>query len=165
MKTLLLLRHAKSSWEDPALADHDRPLNKRGRKAAPRMGRLLTETGLRPDRVLCSSARRAQETLRLVFEAAGIDIPSDTRRDLYHCDVAEFVAALRGVAEPADCVMIVGHNPGLEDFLVHLTNCREGFPTAALAQIELDLTAWSQFGTGSGGRLVQLWRPRELDAE
>lgn len=90
MKTLLLLRHAKSSWDDATLSDHDRPLKSRGIKAARRMGRLMREQDLCPDRILCSTAVRARETLRLALEESGIDPATEFTERLFHCSPSEF---------------------------------------------------------------------------
>jgi len=162
MKTLLLLRHAKSSWKDPSLTDHDRPLSKRGRKAAPRMGRLIHETGLRPDQILCSTATRARETLQLVLTELGGNVPVTFRAELYHCDAAQLVGMLREVAEPAASVLVVGHNPDLELFLERVTGQSERLSTGALARIELDLSTWSEWTDGTRGTFVSVSRPREL---
>ena len=162
MKTLLLLRHAKSSWKDLSLADHDRPLNKRGRKTAPRMGRLMQETGRSPDHILCSTATRARETLQLVLTELDQNVPVTFRAELYHCDVAQFLGVLRELAEPAASVLVVGHNPDLELFLEHVTGQSERLSTGALARIEFDLSAWSELIDATRGTLVSISRPREL---
>jgi phosphohistidine phosphatase len=116
MKTLLVLRHAKSSWNDPALDDHERPLNKRGRRDAPRMGELLREHGLIPDVVISSDAVRARLTAEAVAGAAGYAgaIVLDPR--LYLAGPADILSLLQRVRGKAETVMIVGHNPGLESW-------------------------------------------------
>lgn len=163
MKTLLLLRHAKSDWDDASLPDHDRPLKKRGIKAAGRMGQVLRDEAPHPDLVLCSTAVRAKETLRLALEAANLSPPTEFREDLYHCSPNQFIETLRQVAEPTPTVLLVGHNPGLEEFLSQLCDQPVTIPTATLAQVELDLDTWSEFTDGTRGRLVCIWQPRELD--
>ena len=165
MKTLLLLRHAKSSWKDQSLPDHDRPLKKRGRKAAPRMGRWLVENGLRPDHALCSTATRARETLQLVLAEIDKGVPVSIRAELYHGDIAQMIGVLREVAEPAASVLIVGHNPDLETFLEHLTGQCERLPTGALARVELDLSDWAELTDATRGTLVTVARPRELSRD
>ena len=162
MKTLLLLRHAKSSWNDPSLADHERSLKKRGRKAASRMGRWLIENGLRPDQALGSTATRARETLQLVLAELNNSVPVSIRAELYHGDIAQMIGVLREVAEPAASVLVVGHNPDLETFLEHLTGQSERLPTAALARVELALSDWSELTDATRGTLVSVSRPREL---
>ena len=165
MKTLLLLRHAKSSWADSALADHDRPLKPRGIKAAHRMGRLLRRHSLHPEAVLCSTAVRARETLRLVLEETGIQPPVAYSEGLFHCPPSEFALTLQQVDAAVTTVLLIGHNPGLEEFLSQLTGHPETLPTAALARLEVDLSDWSQFSETTHARLVDLWRPKELNGE
>ena len=115
MKTLLLLRHAKSSWKQPEVHDHDRPLNKRGKKEAPKVGRYLKENDLVPDMILSSTARRAQDTARAVAEECGFEKPVDLHQDLYLSDTACYLDILRCLPDDdAKRVLVVGHNPDLE---------------------------------------------------
>jgi phosphohistidine phosphatase len=132
MKTLLVLRHAKSSWDDAALDDHERPLNKRGQRDAPRMGSLVRERGLIPDVVISCDAVRARLTAEAVVEAAryGGEILLDRR--LHLAGPADVLSLLRTVGEKAETVMIVGHNPGLEELVGHLTGERGFVARAAL---------------------------------
>ena len=162
MKTLLVLRHAKSSWDHTELADHDRPLNERGERDAPRMGRLLREQGLRPDAVLSSTAERAQRTAREVIEASGYAVEVDLTGDFYLAPPEAYLETLREQAEEHQCIMIVRHNPGLQDLVELLTGQPELFPTAALAHVELPVDRWQDLSTKTAGRLVHLWRPKEL---
>jgi phosphohistidine phosphatase len=115
MKTLLVLRHAKSSWNDPARDDHERPLNKRGRRDGPRMGELVREYGLLPDLVISSDAVRARLTAEAMAEAARYAGEVLLDQHLYLASPAEILSRLRAVRESAGTVMIVGHNPGLEE--------------------------------------------------
>ena len=162
MKTLLVLRHAKSSWSDPALDDHERPLNKRGRRDGPRMGELVREYGLTPDIVVSSDAVRARTTAEAVAAAARYagDILLDPR--LYLAWPDDILSLLQRVREKAETVMIVGHNPGLEKLVEQLTGEWQDLPTAALAQIGLPLDQWRDLKLSTRGRLVGLWRPEEL---
>src|SRR5687767_12552077 len=162
MKTLLVLRHAKSSWDDSSLDDHQRPLNERGRRDAPRMGDLVQEFGLLPDLVVSSDAVRAQLTAEAVVEAAGYagDILLDQR--LYLASPAEIILVLRTMRENAATVMIVGHNPGLEELVEQLTGERQDLPTAALAQIVLPIDRWSDLKLSSRGTLSGYWQPGDL---
>jgi phosphohistidine phosphatase len=174
MLTLLLLRHAKSSWDDPGLADFDRPLAKRGKKAAPEIGAALAAKGLRPDLVLCSSAARTRETLDLVLKALGPPAP-EVRYDeeLYMATPRALIARLRQhMANPASPqrVMLVGHNPGFEELarlLVGNGNAddrarlAEKFPTCAVAVIAFDADSWSAVEAGAG-RLVHFLTPKHL---
>ena len=164
-KTLLLLRHAKSSWSSPDLLDRYRPLNARGRKAATRMGRLLNEESLVPDLVLCSIARRTQETADLVFAQVPAVPPISLRDDLYHADPLRIGTVVSAVAEPVQSVLVIGHNPGLEEFLTQFTGELHPIPTGTLAWIEFELDTWSRFGKVTRGTLKRIWRPRELDTD
>jgi phosphohistidine phosphatase len=163
MKTLLVLRHAKSSRNDPALDDHERPLNKRGRRDAPRMGELVREHRLTPDVIISSDAARARLTAEAVAKKtryAG-EILLDPR--LYMASPAGIVAVLRTVRQVnAGTLMIVGHNPGLEGLVAQLTGEAHDLPTAALAQIVLPIDHWRDLKVSTRGRLLALWRPTEL---
>ncbi|MDT8306900.1 MAG: histidine phosphatase family protein, partial [Anaerolineae bacterium] len=130
MKTLLILRHAKSSWAGN-LADHERPLNNRGKRDAPRIGDLLRSEELVPDLILTSTAVRARTTASLVAEASGYDGPLQQLRSFYHGSTGDFVRALRALPDALNRVAVVAHNPGLEELLEELTGEDETLPTAA----------------------------------
>jgi phosphohistidine phosphatase len=161
VKTLLVLRHAKSSWNDPALDDPERPLNKRGRRDGPKMGELVREFGLTPDVIISSDAVRARLTAEAVAEAARYagEILLDQR--LYMASPAGILSVLRTVRE-ARTVMIVGHNPGLEELVARLTGDQQDLPTATLAQIVLPIGHWRDLTLSTHGTLLGLWRPKEL---
>lgn len=163
MKTLLLLRHAKSSWKYPDLADHDRPLNKRGKQAAPRMGQLLKDEELLPDLILSSTAARAQTTARKVASASGYAGDIRVTRELYEAGPEAYLALLQEVADDHARVLMVGHNPDLEALLEQLTDEAEALPTAALALVELPIQHWREVNDATEGKLVRVWRPKELD--
>lgn len=167
MKTLILLRHAKSDWADPELADHDRPLAARGRDAAPRMGAWLKAHGPVPDLVLCSTATRARQTLALALEALGADPETRFDRGLYLAGGAGVLARLRQAPDAAATVMVVGHNPDLEQLSRRLATTgdraaldrlAEKYPTAGLAVIALPAGRWAE--AGPGGRLVAFETPK-----
>jgi phosphohistidine phosphatase len=160
MKTLLLLRHAKSSWKDQTLCDHDRPLNKRGQNDAPRVGEWLSAQGLLPDVVFSSTALRAQSTARLMAETAGFTKAIELKRELYHADSGDFLETLKTFSDEICTALIVGHNPGMEEFLEMLTGQLESMPTCALAQIELPIDRWQDINRKSQGRVLRLWRPK-----
>jgi phosphohistidine phosphatase len=162
MKTLLLLRHAKSSWSDPTQSDHDRPLNDRGKRDAPRMGQWIQQQGLAPDVVVSSTARRAVETARKVAEHCGFGSAIDTEPELYHAHSEQYGSVLRRIDDEHQTALLVAHNPGLEEFLYDLTGASERMPTAALAQISLDIQRWSDPIGRHAGRLIAVWRPKEL---
>ena len=162
MKTLLVLRHAKSSWNDPELDDHERPLNERGRRDGPRMGELVREYGLIPDIVISSDAVRARLTAEAVAEAARYAGELLLDPHLYLANPADIVSLLRTVRENAETVMIIGHNPGLEELVAQLTGEQQDLPTAALAHIVLEIDQWRDLTLSSRGTLLGHWRPKEL---
>ena len=120
MLILSLLRHAKSSWKDPTIADHDRPLNTRGTAEAPVMGKAMAEHGLDPDLVLCSTARRTRDTLQLVLPELKTEPKIVYEDGLYHGTAQEMLDLLHEVAAPASQVLLVGHNPELQSFALDL---------------------------------------------
>lgn len=162
MKLLLLLRHAKSSWKEPDLADHDRPLNPRGKRDAPRMGRFIRQQRLVPDGIICSTAKRARKTAEHVARSCGFDGPVEFCPALYHGGPRECLEILRTMAEPLNRVMLIGHNPALEEFLEDLTGQGESLPTAALAAVEIPIDDWRSLTGQTKGRLAGVWRPKEL---
>lgn len=161
MKTLLLLRHAKSSRKDNDVRDFDRPLNQRGLKAAPSIGRLIGKRKLQPDLVLSSPAERARQTTQLVFEAAGLKTEVRYDERIYEATGAHLFEIVGQIEEDANVAMLVGHNPGLEELLEALTGEAHNLPTAALAGIELDIEKWNKVRAGAG-RLDWLVTPKEL---
>lgn len=163
MKTLLLLRHAKSSWKHPELADHDRPLNKRGKRTAPHMGALLQDEDLIPDLILCSSAVRAHTTAVLVAKACAYMGEIKRMRELYLAEPQTYVEVLRQMAENHARVLVVGHNPGLEALIESLTGEAMTMPTAALAYVELTLQRWRDLDTDTDCQLVNVWRPKAFE--
>lgn len=163
MKTLLILRHAKSSWSNAFLSDHDRPLKERGKRDAPRMGRLLREEDLVPDLIISSTAKRALHTAEEAAAASGFEGQIEATRAFYHADPETYIDRLRRLPGDIDRVLIVGHNPGMEALLTELTSMYERMPTAALAHVKLPIREWEELTLESGGSLVDLWLPRELD--
>lgn len=162
MKTLLILRHAKSSWDNANLTDHERPLNKRGKQDAPRMGKLLAELSLTPDLIITSSAERALTTAELAALHSGYEQEIMVTRQLYHADPEDYLEVLREKGEPHTCVMVVGHNPGMEALVEDLTGSYQVMPTAALAQVSLPIDSWVEFTDAVEGELIGIWRPKEL---
>ena len=164
MKTLLLLRHAKSSWKDSDVRDFDRPLNQRGLKAAPAIGRLIKKRKLQPDLVLSSPAERARQTTQLVIEAAGLKTELRYDERIYEASVARLLEIVSELDDEAGFVMLVGHNPGFEELLEILTGEAHNLPTAALAWIELNIEKWNKVRAGSG-RLEWLVKPKKLKSK
>jgi phosphohistidine phosphatase len=160
MSTLFLLRHAKSSWKQPELNDHDRPLNKRGKKEAPLVGQYLKENALVPDLILSSTARRARDTAQAVAEESGYPGEIEYNKDLYLSDTACYLDILRHLPDSVNRVLVVGHNPDMDDLLNLLTEVSEHMGTAALAQIDLPISSWHELNEATDGRLKNLWTPK-----
>jgi phosphohistidine phosphatase len=164
MKSLYLLRHAKSSWSDSSLTDEERPLAPRGRKAAKKMAKALRRRQIRPALVLCSASRRTQETLELISPALGHPA-IETEESLYGAGSDALLARIRAVSDTVDSVLVVGHNPGLQDLAMALAPgskpVAEKFPTGALAAFELNAHSWIELGQ-TKVRLVAYVVPREL---
>ena len=162
MKTLLILRHAKSSWKDTSLADHDRPLNKRGKQDAPRIGELLQEQELIPDRIISSTAKRARNTAKAVAKVCHCEGRVELTPEFYHAGPGSYLAVLQNVPDDNQRVMVVGHNPGMEALVTHLTGRMETMPTAALAHVELPIEKWADLDYEVQGELLDLWRPKAI---
>ena len=173
MKTLTLLRHAKSGWDDPVKRDFDRPLNKRGRKAALTVGREMRARGLAFDRVIASPAVRVIETLADVAEGYGGPIEPIYDNRIYLAPVSTLLELIHEADDGAERLLIVGHNPGLE--LLAMTLTRDDgaglrgeiaikYPTATLAEIALPVDHWREVAEGIG-EVIRFIRPRDLDPE
>ena len=175
MVTLSLLRHAKSSWDKP-LDDYERPLSRRGEKAAPEMGSVIIELDCRPDLILCSGAKRARETLGLVLDKIGAPAPQVRYDDALYMATPDTIisrvkaATTNGADTAPKHVMVVGHNPGLEELALQLVGSgaederarlAQKFPTAGLAVISFDEGTWQGIGPGAG-RLDHFVAPRRL---
>ena len=164
MKTLLVLRHAKSSWKDPAVTDHDRPLNSRGKRDAPRIGKIIAAEEVQPEIILSSTAKRARRTAKAISGALGLsgkEVVLDSR--LYLAEPAEIIDVVRNADSNAHCILVVGHNPGLEVLVIRLTGHAEPLPTAAVAAVSLPINSWRSLELSEMGQLQQVWRPRDLD--
>ncbi|NNE99859.1 MAG: histidine phosphatase family protein [Pyrinomonadaceae bacterium] len=160
MKTLFVLRHAKSSWDYPELADFERPLNKRGKKAAPFMGDLMRRKGLIPEFILSSSAKRAKQTAKLVKASAEIENDIHFDRQVYGASTNTLLHIVGEFENGHSSAMIVGHNPGFEGLVEVLGGEYQRMPTAALAVIELEIDTWHETAAGKG-ILVEILRPKE----
>ena len=172
MKTVYLLRHAKSDWGDPAIKDHDRSLNERGREAAPKIGAHIKSKRYKPDTILCSTARRTVETFDLIKEASGSNVKFE--ETLYLAEPRHLIERLRWLDDGLKSAMIIGHNPGMEQLANALARVpanageeklhrrmREKFSTCALAVIKLPVSAWREVKPGTG-TLIDFVRPRDL---
>lgn len=167
---LYLFRHAKSAWDDPALEDYDRPLAPRGRDAARSMGAWMRRHDAAPDLVLCSTAARAQQTALLCFEERGWPAAVRYERALYLAPAEALVARVAAIADGERRVMLIGHNPGLEDAASRLSvegeikmrhRLKEKYPTAALVILDFAHEDWAQ-AMDAGGRLVEFITPHDL---
>lgn len=171
MPRLFLLRHAKSSWDDTALSDFDRPLNIRGRNSAPLMGRHMQDHHLIPDRVLCSSSRRTRDTFAGLLPFLNGDVEVKFLRHLYMAAEGDYLSLIAKHGEAAKALLVIGHNPAIQSTALALIGrgnpdlrkqIEEKFPTAALAVIDFDEADWNKV-TGGSGRIVAFFRPRELE--
>lgn len=170
MKRLILMRHAKSSWSDPDQDDHDRPLNQRGRLAAPLMGAWLADRDFVPKHVLCSSSTRTRETWARVRVVLAQAPEADVQPGLYHADPPHLLAAVQALPPSVACAALVGHQPGIGAFTRLLArrdappNCTRAFtkfPTAACAILDFEVDDWSDVAFGTG-RFTAFAVPREL---
>ena len=171
MKTLFLLRHAKSDWADPDQSDFDRPLNARGRKAARAMGRELRRLGLAADQILASPAARVAETLALLADGYGARMPIDEDERLYLASADALLRIARNTDDRHSSRLLVGHNPGLHDLTLRLAQDGPGraevvakYPTGALAEIAFNVDQWAEIAPASG-QLARFVRPRDLAAD
>ncbi len=167
---IYLLRHAKSSWDQPDLADHERPLAKRGRKAVAKLGRHFRDAGVRPDLVLCSSAARAVETLDGVREALPPEAELEVEGDLYGAGSDALLTRLRRVPDEVGSAMLIGHNPAIEELALELAGEEDDgdararmeakYPTGALATLRFE-GSWGELEPGAAA-LEAFVVPREL---
>ncbi len=158
-----MLRHGKSSWSSSSLADHDRPLKGRGKRDAQRIGHVLRERGLVPDLIVSSTARRAASTARRAAAAAGFGGRMVHTRELYLSSARDQLSSVAAVAEDGHrCVMMVGHNPTLEDLVERLTGEDVRLTTGNLVAVDLEIDAWTELPRARG-TLRFVLRPKELD--
>jgi len=158
MRTLYLLRHAKSSWNDETLSDFDRPLKKRGKEASKLVGQLIRKEMLSDLLVVSSPAQRTRETTKIVLKNASLDPEVRFDPQIYEAELAGLLEVLGRIESDRECVMIVGHNPGMENLLRLLTGASREMPTAALAKIKLNTESWKSL-SGSEGHLEWLKTP------
>ena len=171
MKTLTLLRHAKSTWDDPVARDFDRPLNRRGRKAARAIGAEMRALGLAFDHVVASPALRVEETLAEVEQGYGRSLEAVPDRRVYLATPETLLDIVRSTYDGFDRLLLVGHNPGLEVLAMTLTSgaglrdeMAVKYPTGTLAEIALPVESWTDAAPGVG-EIVRFIRPRDVDPE
>ncbi len=162
-KTLMLLRHAKSSWKDKHLKDFDRPLKKKGEETAELIGKILAHGDFLPDLVLSSPAKRAKETIEIVIKHADLKGTTQFLDAFYMAEPGDYIQALRELPDKVNCVMVVGHNPGLEALLQMLEGKVNALSTGALAILELEMTHWADLNSSTVGKLSKFWDPDEMD--
>ena len=171
MKRLTILRHAKSSWNDPHLEDFNRPLNERGWKSARRVGRELEKRGVKFDLIIASPAARVRETIDGLTEKLALNVEIRFEPRMYAASEEMLLAIVRDIRESSHTPLLVGHNPGLQQLIVALTHndgdelrrsVERKFPTAALAQVELPAHRWIEVAPGTG-KITDLILPKELD--
>jgi phosphohistidine phosphatase len=163
VKRLYILRHAKSSWDDAELADHERPLAPRGEQAAARIAEHVRSEEIAPALVLCSTALRARQTLATLLPVLGGDTEIRLEEALYGAGLDDVLARVREVPEAVPSVLLIGHNPTLHELALALTgreDALERFPTGALASVTFT-TTWSELAEG-GGELEGFVVPRDL---
>lgn len=162
MKTLLLMRHGKSSWKDDNLSDHERPLKKRGRRDTKRIAEEIDKNDLYPHTILSSSAVRAKETAEILMDALDFENHIIFTDQLYMAEPEDFIDILSQLSDDYDTVLVIGHNPGMEAFIQIIEGDIECLPTAGLGHLVLALDSWQDINLDTMGDLVGLWKPREL---
>ena len=162
MKYLFMMRHAKSSWKNPSLADHERPLNSRGKTDAPKMGHFISSTGKIPGIILCSTAKRARQTVDYFLQECPFDGEVIYRQNLYHGGLEDYWDEIQLLDDAIESAFIVGHNPGLEYAIEDLCGKYEIMPTSAIALIKLDISSWKDLNLETSGELVSVFRPKEI---
>jgi len=161
MKTLFLLRHAKSSWDNHGLTDFERPLNERGLKAAPTIGRYMKRENIKPEIIISSPAVRARETAELVIEASEINVELRFDEKIYSATWLDLLRVIAGIEDEKASVLLIGHNPGFEETVYRLTDKRITMPTAALIKMNLDIERWSNVQELCGG-FEWIIKPKDL---
>jgi phosphohistidine phosphatase len=161
MKTVLLMRHAKSSWKDHKLKDIKRPLTKRGKSDAPFMGQILADKELVPQMILCSPALRARTTAELVVEKCGYKGEITYVDSFYLAEPAVYSGALCSLPDEIERVLLIGHNPGMEGLVQILSGQVESLPTSAIAYLVLPVSHWKELDGATHADLIELWTPPE----
>ena len=163
-KLLLILRHAKSSWEFAELPDHDRPLNNRGKRDALRIGKKLLKEGVVPQLIISSSAIRASSSALKVAKACGYQGEIIVENSLYGSGYTEYLNTVKKKDDRYDIIMLVGHNPHSEQLLEILTGTMNTMSTCTVAYVRLSIASWNEIDSQVRGELLNLWRPKELSS-
>jgi phosphohistidine phosphatase len=165
MKTLLLMRHAKSSWKDSHIPDHDRPLNRRGKHDAPLMGKLLRDQKMNLDLIISSTALRAETTANLIAKAVKYKVEIILDRSIYNAEPTNLLTILSNCSDEYNSILLVGHNPTVEETVQMLANSAEiTMATCAIAHLTLSIDAWTELKEKKtyGSKLENFWTPKEL---
>jgi len=160
MKTLILMRHAKSSWKDHEISDFERPLKKRGKKDAQAIAKLLVEKELLPQKLVASSAKRARRTAEIIIEDTKASCPVEYLDQLYMAEVPVYFDLLKSLPDDLERVMIIGHNPGLEGLVQVLSNQIESLPAGAMALISVPVKSWKDLDSETKSDLIDLFKPK-----
>ena len=160
MKTLILMRHAKSSWKDHDLSDFERPLKKRGKKDAQAMAAILMEKELLPQKLMASSAKRARRTAEILIEETKTVIPAEYLEQLYMAEIPVFFELLQSVPDELERVMIIGHNPGIESLVQMLSSQIESLPAGAMALVSVPVKSWKELTPELKCDLIDLYKPK-----
>ena len=161
MKTLLLLRHAKSSRDDPSLADFERPLNGKGEQDALRIGKFIKQEGISIDLAASSPATRARQTIEAALQSSGLRLKPRFDERIYEASGRRLLTVVADIEDAANTVLLVGHNPGFEELLEILTRDDRRMRTASLARIDLQLSKWKQVQPATG-KLMWITSAKEL---
>lgn len=161
-RTLFVMRHAKSDWGSPTLDDHDRPLNPRGKRDAPRMARWLMKNGIAPDCIAASSALRARTTAEMLRETWKNGVRLELYPQLYLAGPESYLKIASSLDDTIQSPIFIGHNPGLEELVALLTGETVEMPTAAIAEIQLPVRSWKEVARNSKARLKNFWKPKAL---
>ncbi|MDO9086616.1 MAG: histidine phosphatase family protein [Anaerolineaceae bacterium] len=161
MKTLLIMRHAKSSWKEQEIPDHDRPLKKRGRKDIGNIAKVLKKKGLVPDLILSSTATRAKDTAKLLIDKLGYKGKLELLENLYMAEPDTYIQKIATVGNKIDTLLIVGHNPGLEGLVMTFGDKIASLPTGSIAKIYLFIDKWSELTSETDGEINHIWLPED----
>jgi phosphohistidine phosphatase len=160
MKTLILMRHAKSSWKDHDISDFDRPLKKRGKKDAQAIAKIILDKELMPQKIMASSAKRARRTAEILIEETKASAPVEYLDQLYMAEVSVYFDLIKSLPNDLERVMPIGHNPGLESLLQVLSSQIESLPAGAMALVSVPVKSWSELTPETKCDLIDLYKPK-----
>ena len=165
MKKLLLLRHGKSSWDNPDLADHERPLTNRGKESASIIGKFLKKENLIPDLIISSTAKRANKTADIISKKSGYDKKIFQSEALYNGSSEDYTNIIHEIADKNKTILLVGHNPAIEEVIERITAEKKIMKTCSLAHIDLCIDSWKNFHYRKKYKLIDLINVRELNID